>query len=154
MAARNRFSSVTPGLGMHKIEGLTHWHANGKSMDGSPGIMYLTRGTSAESAFHVYMPGGYFCYNMEMCFERCRSAPMLCSTKGWENEVVFSGIFDPISGGLEQYTHALVGYTSSDCFLGDVRVDNFEVVEGTVVLPQPKKSRRRHLRTATGVKTG
>merc|ERR1719235_1694252 len=124
---------------MFKIESLNQWHANAKSMDGSGGAMYLSRGVRGITHYHIYMPGGYFCYNMEMCFERCRVAPMLCSTKGWESNVVFSGVFDPESGGMSGYTHSVIGYTSSDAFLGDVRLDNFEVVDGTVVLPSPRK---------------
>merc|ERR1719456_1163416 len=84
--------------------------------DGSPGAIYMTKGTT--STYHVYWPGGYFCYNQEMCFDRCKAAPMLCSAKGWEKDVVFSGVFNPVNGGMKGFTHALLGYTSSDAFLG------------------------------------
>jgi len=68
-----------------------------------------------------------------MCFERCKTAPQLCSTKGWEKNIVFSGTFNPNNGGMKGFTHSLLGYTSSDAFLGQTQLTEFVMVGGTKI---------------------
>merc|ERR1719281_297982 len=131
MSSKNRYSSVTPGLKMTTTTPLTAFNPLAKSNDGSPGKMYISEGLKTH--FQMYLPGGYFCYNQEMCFLRCQAAPMLCSTKGWEADIVFSGLFDPNNGGMRGWTHSLVGYTSSDAFLGQTSLTEFAMVGGTFV---------------------
>jgi len=136
LASKNRYSALTPGLKMSLAEPTTSLIKGSRSNDGSPGALYLSR--NSKKAYHVYWPGGYFCYNQEMCFERCKAAPMLCSTKGWEKTIVFTGTFNPTNGGMEGYTHAVLGYTSSDAFLGQTELSEFQMVQGTKVLNQTK----------------
>jgi hypothetical protein len=123
--------AVQPGLLMHALD-LVDLDPMAICNDGSSGIMYLNEGTLGNK-FHLHIDGGYFCWDEESCFKRARGAPFLASTKGWERTTNGSGIFDPVNGGFPGWFHSRLGYCSSDAWFGQIDVDDFQMIGGTMI---------------------
>merc|ERR1719316_391597 len=81
--------------------------------------------------WHFHIDGGFFCYDKESCLMRAMMSATLVSTKGWEMSKNMSGMFDPHMGGFPDYTHASIGYCSSDAWIGQVEIEEYAMVGGT-----------------------
>lgn len=124
------WEQVQPGLLMRQVDlSLTDHMA--VCNDGANAIMYYKEDSHVKWHFHV--DGGFFCYSKKACLGRARSSATLVSTKGWEASKMHSGMFDPHLGGFPNYTHATLGYCSSDAWFGQVDIEDFQMVGGTVL---------------------
>jgi len=130
IAKDHRFAwdHVQPGLYM-VAEDLTMQDPLAVCNDGSPAILYVKKQSTMQWHFHI--DGGFFCYDKKSCLGRSRASRTLVSAKGWERAKSNSGMFDPKMGGFAGYTHATIGYCSSDAWFGQVDVDEFQMVGGT-----------------------
>lgn len=100
--------------------------------DGTTALMYMGPNTS-KTKWHFHIDGGFFCYDKMSCYQRAKMSTTLISTKGWERSKWTTGMFDPKFGGFPEYTHAQVGYCSSDAFFGQIETDEFTMVGGTQI---------------------
>jgi len=100
--------------------------------DGSAGKMYIGPTTSM-TKWHFHFDGGFFCYDKKTCMERAHYSTPMVSTKGYETSKNNSGMFDPINGGFPEYTHATAVYCSSDAWMGQIEVEDFQLVGGTTL---------------------
>lgn len=132
--ARFAWDHVQPSsLEMKAIE-LTSVDPLAVCNDGSPALMYQhVYDGGPKTKWHFHVDGGFFCYDKGSCIIRALSASTLVSTKGWERSKNMSGMFDPHLGGLPDYTHAAIGYCSSDAWFGQIEVEDFAMVNGTVL---------------------
>merc|ERR1719316_2645339 len=97
--------------------------------DGSSAVIYMHNKSSTHWHFHV--DGGFFCYDKNSCLMRAKLSPAQASTKGWELFKNGSGMFDPVMGGFPDYTHAHAGYCSSDAWMGQLQVTDYQMIGGT-----------------------
>lgn len=132
--------------------------------DGSSAVYYNSPAAKNNYNFHLYWPGGYFCFDETSCLARAGRYPMLVSGKDWEEETVMPGLFDPTEGGFTGWDHSMVSYCSSDAFVGAVNLGkasfpgnaNFIMVDqtkpkvnvGTATYPVMKKSLGTHFKGA------
>lgn len=126
------WDTVQPGLWMEAVD-LTEYEKMAVCNDGSPAMMFYK--FISPMKWHFHIDGGFFCYSKKSCLGRARSSTTLVSTKGWEKEKHNSGMFDPHMGGFPNYTHATIGYCSSDAWFGQVDIADYEMVGGTEIAP-------------------
>jgi hypothetical protein len=124
------WDAVQPGLVMTKFV-LSTIDPRAVCNDGSPAMMYVKEQSMTKWHFHV--DGGFFCFDEETCMERAHQSTSLVSTMGFEDAKNNSGMFDPELGGFPEYTHATVFYCSSDAWMGQVEMEDFQMVGGTML---------------------
>jgi len=127
---RFAWDHVQPGLLM-EAEELNVIDPLAVCNDGTGAIIYLKQ--QSKEKWHFHVDGGFFCYDKNSCLGRSRASRTLVSNKGWERIKHNSGMFDPHMGGFPNYTHATIGYCSSDAWFGQVDIDEFAMVEGTIL---------------------
>lgn len=140
ISAHHRFpwDQVQPSSAQFTAMKLTDIDPLAVCNDGSPALMYTRKLEPLTKKWHFHIDGGFFCYDQPSCVMRALTSATLVSTKGWETVKNMSGVFDPHMGGFPDYTHAAIGYCSSDAWFGQINVENFTMVAGTK-LPNGKE---------------
>lgn len=134
----------TPAAGRihywHAINGLTlyledtaKYHPKAKCVDGTnPRAYYSSAIPGKEDNFHIYLEGGYFCFDTASCIRRCTSYKEHCSTYyWWEKGIKVSGLFNPYKNyKMAGWHHTYGGYCSSDAWLGKAQLADFDPFSG------------------------
>jgi len=124
--------AVQQGLVMSKFD-LATMNPRAVCNDGSNAIMYMKEHPTEKTKWHFHIDGGFFCFDEKTCMQRAHESTGMVSVKSFEQEKNNSGMFDPIMGGFPDYTHATAVYCSSDAWMGQVEVEDFQLVEGTTL---------------------
>jgi hypothetical protein len=132
ISPKSRFpwDEVQPGLLMTKFD-LSTINPKAICNDGSPAVMYMK--TNSLMKWHFHVDGGFFCFDESTCMERAHQSTSLVSTMGFEDAKNNSGMFDPELGGFPEYTHATIFYCSSDAWMGQIEIEDFQMVGGTML---------------------